>query len=72
MPRDHRDPDPAPPGVRDANRTLTATYERKGPPAESIAVEDPANSKVCPMCAETVKAAALVCRFCDHTFVRTV
>ncbi|MFG1267657.1 zinc ribbon domain-containing protein [Xanthobacter sp. DSM 14520] len=27
-----------------------------------------ANEKVCPRCAETVKAAALVCRFCGHEF----
>ncbi|MFG1319860.1 zinc ribbon domain-containing protein [Xanthobacter autotrophicus] len=32
--------------------------------AQSVAV----NEKVCPRCAETVKAAALVCRFCGHEF----
>ncbi len=26
------------------------------------------DSKTCPMCAETVRKAALVCRFCGHTF----
>ncbi|SIO39906.1 Uncharacterised protein family UPF0547 [Burkholderia sp. GAS332] len=25
-------------------------------------------TKVCPRCAETVKAAAMVCRFCNHEF----
>ncbi len=28
--------------------------------------------KVCPKCAESVKAAAAVCRFCDHTFESVV
>ena len=27
-----------------------------------------AGSKACPRCAERVKAAALVCRFCNHEF----
>ena len=38
--------------------TLTVTYER-----QVIAEE-----KTCPMCAERVKAAALVCHFCGHKF----
>jgi DNA-binding CsgD family transcriptional regulator/DNA-directed RNA polymerase subunit RPC12/RpoP len=29
------------------------------------------DSKVCPQCAETVKAAALVCRYCGHQFGAT-
>jgi uncharacterized paraquat-inducible protein A len=29
---------------------------------------DPRNTKVCPRCAEKVKAAALVCRFCQYEF----
>jgi ribosomal protein L40E len=29
---------------------------------------DPRNLKVCPRCAEKVKAAALVCRFCQYEF----
>lgn len=28
----------------------------------------PDDTKICPRCAETVKAAALVCRFCGHEF----
>jgi hypothetical protein len=30
-----------------------------------------AETKVCPDCAETVKAAALVCRFCGHRFAES-
>lgn len=38
-----------------------------------IRLDDPAfpnksDEKACPMCAETVKAAAKVCRFCGHSF----
>jgi ribosomal protein L40E len=35
--------------------TLTVTYERR-------------EEKICPRCAERVKTAALVCRFCGHQF----
>jgi uncharacterized protein UPF0547 len=38
--------------------TLTVTYERR-----TVAEE-----KSCPQCAERVKTAALVCRFCGHKF----
>lgn len=41
--------------------TLTVTYEYRAAPV----VEE---EKICPMCAEKVKAAALVCRFCGHKF----
>lgn len=43
--------------------TLTVTYQR----VTSLA--SPATSEMtCPRCAETIKAAALVCRFCGHDF----
>jgi hypothetical protein len=40
------------------------------PTAQEIAVSRAANepTKKCPRCAESVKAAALVCRFCNHEF----
>jgi uncharacterized protein UPF0547 len=48
-----------PPGV------LSVTYERRAAaPIPSVA--DP--EKICPRCAERVKAAAKVCRFCGHEF----
>jgi Na+/melibiose symporter-like transporter len=38
--------------------------------AEAAAAREAANTetKLCPRCAETVKAAAQVCRFCGHEF----
>lgn len=41
--------------------TLTVTYERRD-------VAEEAEEKVCPQCAEKVKAAAQVCRYCGHKF----
>ena len=44
--------------------TLTVTYEYR--PAPTIVDE-----KTCPRCAEKVKAAAAVCRFCGHEFINS-
>jgi hypothetical protein len=61
---------------RDEN-TVVWTWWRRGKSAEFEEARDlilarispePAETKVCPDCAETVKAAALVCRFCGHRF----
>ena len=42
---------------------LTVTYELRGTSASKALDE-----KTCPKCAEQVKAAAAVCRFCGHEF----
>lgn len=51
-----------PPGV------LTVTYAKRQKEPTQVASLGP--SKTCPMCAELVKKAALVCRFCGHRFDR--
>lgn len=48
--------------------TLTVIYEYRpiqGPDEVELMHK---GIKVCPMCAETVKAEARICRFCGHKF----
>ena len=47
--------------------TLSVTYELRERP-EDLLTRSASDSRICPRCAETVKAAALVCRYCGHEF----
>ena len=47
--------------------TLSVTYELRSTSLGSTAAIE-RDEKTCPKCAEQIKAAALVCRFCGHNF----
>jgi hypothetical protein len=46
---------------------LSVTYELREAPVKNI-TDVASYDKTCPKCAEYVKAAALVCRYCGHNF----
>ncbi len=47
--------------------TLSVTYELRSE-AGSSGSPTSQQEKTCPRCAENIKAAAVVCRFCGHSF----
>lgn len=50
--------------------TLSVTYELRS--TEGSSKSSPSlEEKICPKCAESIKAAAVVCRFCGHSFEST-
>jgi hypothetical protein len=53
---------------REAGELAKKAQERS---EEQRKTQDQLLSKICPMCAESVKRAAKVCRFCGHTFAET-
>jgi len=53
-------------GQPQALAPMVAPTGMAAPPAAEPA--PPSDTKVCPQCAEPVKAAAQVCRFCGHSF----
>jgi uncharacterized small protein (DUF1192 family) len=59
--------------AKDEKREIVIRYERELKLQEESDIIDDSftievDSKECPMCAETVKAKAKVCRFCSHKF----
>ena len=57
-------------GAMKPDGTLTVTYQRAAtrPPASLAPRESTGGFKICPQCAEEVRLAARVCRFCRYEF----
>ncbi|WP_019936197.1 PH domain-containing protein [Bordetella sp. FB-8] len=54
--------------LQEQEAAVSAQQPSSGLTSPSLGHDVEGSTKVCPRCAETVKSAALVCRFCQHEF----